>query len=205
MVLRCVDVAGSRGGNVLFSGIGFAVEPGQGVRIHGDNGSGKTTLLRMLAGLTPPHAGAVLWEDEDIRTARQRYCANLLYLGHAPGVKNELLAWENLVFMQGLRGRAAEDEARACLAEAGLGAQADLPAGALSQGQRKRLALARLQLAHNRPMWLLDEPFVGLDQDAVAALCDRVASHRKAGGMLVYTTHQAVEVPDALTLRLEAC
>lgn len=202
MVLRCDDIAGIRCGNVLFSALDFSASSGQAVHVAGANGSGKTTLLRMLAGLTPPAAGTVRWHGDDIRSVRQRYCGQLLYVGHAPGVKNELLAWENLAFLHGLGGRAGERTVRDCLDEAGLGEQADLPAGLLSQGQRKRLALARLPLAAHRPLWLLDEPFVGLDADAVQALGARIAAHRRGGGIVVYSTHQPVDVPDAVALRL---
>jgi len=182
------------------NGIDLRVRPGQVFGFLGQNGSGKTTLLRILAGLLPPTAGKVLWNDRDIY--RQRYAFNeqLLYLGHLNGLKDELNAMENLRF--GAHST-SENTLRKALAECGLHGIADLPVRVLSQGQKRRVALARLWCS-KAALWLLDEPFSALDSPAAAALQDVIRAHIGRGGMVVLTTHQEVELlrdqPCTLTL-----
>lgn len=204
MSLRALHLACSRGERTLFSDIDFELQAGQALRVAGSNGSGKTSLLRLLCGLAQPADGAVLWQGCDIREQREEFCSRLSYLGHASGVKDDLLAWENLAISAVLSGHAV-DRAQACqaLAQLGLEQAAELPAGALSQGQRKRVALARLQFCTDTPLWVLDEPFTALDADAVAHLCAVLQRHLQRGGLLIYTTHQEIDLGAGRMLTLD--
>ncbi|GAB2845241.1 cytochrome c biogenesis heme-transporting ATPase CcmA [Pseudoduganella ginsengisoli] len=185
-------LACERGGRRLFEGVDFALSEGEALWLSGANGSGKTSLLRLLAGLGLPAEGEVCWRGKPVRELREDYHRHVLYCGHAAGVKDDLSAWENVVYGAALSGRrVSRGQAEAALARAGLDHVAMLPAHALSQGQRRRVALARLYLDPLPPLLLLDEPFTALDAQAVQALCERLAAHLDGGGMAVYTTHQA--------------
>ena len=193
MTLQAHQLACARGARLLFSELSFELLPGEALRVAGSNGSGKTSLLRMLCGLARPAAGEVRWQGADVRATRAEFGAALLYLGHLNGVKDDLAAWENVLVAATLAGRpVGRDAAYAALDGLGLGELADLPTRVLSQGQRKRVALARLQLCTENLLWILDEPFTALDQEAVQALCGTLSAHLARGGMLVYTTHQDV-------------
>lgn len=189
----------------MFKDVSLSLAAGQALRVRGANGSGKTTLLRTLAGLAHAESGEVRWQGRALAACRDQYHNQMIYLGHAAAVKDELLAWENLVYSARLNGRVLDRaEAEHSLAALGLGRAAQLPARSLSQGQRKRLALARLHGAegHAAPLWILDEPFNALDQDAVAALCAALDQHFTRGGMLVYTTHTDLPLHPAVALDL---
>ena len=204
MTLRADQLSCVRGERQLFSDIGFEINPGEALRVVGTNGSGKTSLLRMLCGLAQPAAGQVRWQGNDIRALREEYCRNLIFLGHASGVKDDLLAWENIVVAAGLSGKPVNHVAAGlALEQLGLGRAADLPTRALSQGQRKRVALARLPLGMATPLWILDEPFTALDQSAVNELCGTLNSHLAGGGMVIYTTHQEIELTARRLFRLD--
>ncbi|NEX61575.1 cytochrome c biogenesis heme-transporting ATPase CcmA [Noviherbaspirillum galbum] len=193
MTLEASKLTCRRGDLELFAGIDAVVAAGDALRVAGGNGSGKTSLLRILAGLSPPEAGEVAWQGRNIRRIRDQFNSQLVFLGHALGVKDELLAWENLVMAMTLAGRRlGPDEAIDALEAAGIGHIADLPGRALSEGQRKRVALARLPLLFDRPLWILDEPFAALDVAAIKDLIAVIDRHLAGGGMLVYTTHQDV-------------
>lgn len=195
MTFQAHQLSCMRGDLQLFSGVSFDLQPGDAMRVAGTNGSGKTSLLRMLAGLSMPTEGEVRWDGKNIRRQRDEFCSRLIYLGHANGVKDDLVAWENLVVASTLSGRqVSRDAAYAALEQLGLGRAADLPTRVLSQGQRKRVALARLSLDLSAALWILDEPFTALDQSAVAALCGTVNAHLERGGMVIYTTHQEIEL-----------
>lgn len=195
MTFQAHQLSCMRGDLQLFSGVSFDLQPGDAMRVAGTNGSGKTSLLRMLAGLSMPTEGEVRWDGKNIRGQRDEFCSRLIYLGHANGVKDDLVAWENLVVASTLSGRqVSRDAAYAALEQLGLGRAADLPTRVLSQGQRKRVALARLSLDLSAALWILDEPFTALDQSAVAALCGTVNAHLERGGMVIYTTHQEIEL-----------
>jgi heme exporter protein A len=205
MTLHAHDLCCVRGERRLFKGLSLSLAAGQALRVRGANGSGKTTLLRTLAGLAQAESGEVRWQGRAIAACRDEYHSRMIYLGHAAAVKDELLAWENLVYAARLNGRLlARADAERSLAALGLGRAAQLPARALSQGQRKRLALARLHGAEGEaaPLWILDEPFNALDQDAVAVLCGALDQHFARGGMLVYTTHTDLPLHPAQALEL---
>lgn len=195
MTFQAHQLSCMRGDLQLFSDVSFDLNPGDAMRVAGTNGSGKTSLLRLLAGLSMPSEGEVRWDGKNIRRLRDEFCSRLIYLGHANGVKDDLVAWENLVVASTLSGRqVSRDAAYAALEQLGLGRAADLPTRVLSQGQRKRVALARLSLDVSATLWILDEPFTALDQSAVAALCGTLNMHLERGGMVIYTTHQEIEL-----------
>ena len=185
--LSCV-----RGDRVLFRDLSFTVGDGELLHLKGHNGSGKTTLQRALAGLLLPEAGEIRWQGNNIRGLREEYTRHLLYLGHLNGIKGDLTAAENLRIAATLDGFTLSD-ARAweLLAEIGLHGYEDLPSKHLSQGQKRRVALARL-LANAARIWILDEPFTALDVAAVELLQDVIRRHVADGGMAVITTHQEV-------------
>lgn len=193
-----------RGEHRLFGGIDFELKAGTALRITGANGSGKTSMLRILSGIAPPERGNVRWHGCDIRAIRDVYSSERLYVGHAIGVKDDLLAWEN-VALNSLMSGTKIDRRQACeaLVNAGLKAAVDLPARALSQGQRKRLALMRLRFATTRPLWILDEPFAALDAEAASSLCAELNGHLARGGTLVYVTHQEIALPATASVHLE--
>lgn len=199
-MLATSALACERGGLRLFSDLGFSVAPGGLLRVRGPNGSGKTTLLRTLAGLTRPAAGAVRWRDQPIG---EEYRSEMLFLGHAAAVKDELTVLENLEFSAQLSGL-ENSQCKNALERLGIAHLAELPARYLSQGQRKRAALARLALSAGVPLWLLDEPFAALDDEAIAQVSGLCGAHLATGGMIVLTSHQDIPIaaPDARAIEL---
>lgn len=196
--LSCV-----RGDRVLFSDLSFGVDGGELLHLKGRNGSGKTTLLRALAGLLLPESGEVLWHGKNIRSLREEYSRHLLYLGHLNGIKGDLSAVENLRIAATLDGfKLSESRAWEVLGEIGLKGHEDLPSKHLSQGQKRRVALARL-LANAASVWILDEPFTALDLAAVQLLQDVIHRHLENGGMAILTTHQEVAMIGAHTRTVE--
>lgn len=203
MTLQGRQLACSRGERHLFTDINFEIAGGDALRIAGPNGAGKTSMLRLLCGLSPPAAGEVFWNGQNIRRIREDYCAELLYLGHAVAVKDDLAAWENLQVNERLAGRfAARQAAWDALDAVGLDEIGHLPTRLLSQGQKKRVALARLWLADQPRLWILDEPFTALDLQAVELLCRKMDSHLARGGMVIYTTHQEIALKAGRKLTL---
>jgi len=201
-MLEVVNLQCTRGDRRLFSGIAFELAAGELLHLHGHNGSGKTTLMRALCGLVTPTEGEVRWKGEPIRRQRDEFHAELLYLGHKNGIKDDLTGVENLRTACRLAGIAvSEKEAWEVLERMGLRGHEDLPSRVLSQGQQKRVALARL-LVSRAPLWLLDEPFVGLDAAAVELLQSVIRGHVEKGGMVVLTTHQEVALTSGRVKRL---
>ncbi len=191
MSLQVCRLVCARGERQLFNDISFELQRGEALWLKGSNGSGKTSLLRLLCGLGVPLAGEVRWKGRAIRELREDYHRELLYCGHAGAIKDDLSAWENVATASALAGVPCTlEQAVSALASVGLAAEADLPARVLSQGQRRRVALARLAAAPLPPLLLLDEPFVALDAAAAQALRGTLDRHLAQGGMLVYTTHQ---------------
>lgn len=208
-MLAATDLACLKGDRLLFRGLDLALDAGRMLRVAGPNGVGKTSLLRILCGLATPEYGMVRWRDEDIRRRRDDFHAELLYLGHASALNDLLTPLENLRFAIHSGGESADDaRCIAALERIGLGAQIDLPAKVLSQGQRRRVGLARLFVSASRPLWVLDEPFTALDVAAVADLAATLEAHSAAGGMVVMTTHQDApfrRAPEVLDLTAVAC
>ena len=177
-----------RSGRTLFRGLTFSVAGGEIVRVAGPNGSGKTSLLRILCGLLAPTQGEVRWRGTPILRLAEEYSRDLVYIGHASALKDDLTPYENLDIACRLAGVQVEREAL-CRALDALAVPA-LPVRKLSQGQRRRAALARLLLSRGVPLWLLDEPFAALDTTAARFAEELIGRQLNAGGSVVYTTHQ---------------
>lgn len=164
------------------------------MQIQGANGSGKTSLLRILCGLSYPSDGEVHWRGRDIQTQRAHYFSEMAYLGHCLGIKSELSALENLRVNLALADvRFEEVEIENALARVGLAGREEIPARALSAGQKQRIAWARL-LACPTTLWILDEPFTALDVSGVALVRSLLEQHLERGGMAVLTSHQPIEL-----------
>lgn len=186
-------VACTRGARRLFSDVTHSVAPGELLRVLGPNGAGKTSLLRMLCGLLAPTEGRILWRGEKLGGHRSIFGRDLVYLGHAAALKDELSPLENLLDACSLGGHRTEPAAAvAALRAAGLRGHERTLARRLSQGQRRRSALARLALSQDAPLWVLDEPFNALDTAATVWLSGLIEEHLQRSGMVVLTSHQDV-------------
>lgn len=193
-MLEVSNLACSRGDHRLFTGLCFSLHPGQIMQIQGKNGSGKTSLLRTLCGFITPDEGEISWQGTDVTELDEEYFAKMLYLGHHNAIKDELSGLENLRISAGLSGiELSEKDAVAALRRMGLKGRERLPTKVLSQGQRRRVALARL-LVNDAPLWILDEPLTALDVGAVAMIGELIAEHLAGQGMVIYTTHQPLVV-----------
>lgn len=187
--LQARNLACERDDRRLFADLDVDITSGEIVRVEGPNGCGKTTLLKILSGQLSDHEGALFWNGRPMREVREAFLSNLLYLGHAPGIKAGLSALENLVWYQALSGERCDETKRLeALQNVGLAGFEDVPAGQLSSGQKRRIALARLRLTP-RALWVLDEPFTAIDRDGVAALEATLLAHARAGGSVIVTTH----------------
>ena len=194
--LAANGIACQRGGRLLFADLSFTLEPGQGLLVTGPNGAGKTSLLRLIAGLLPLAAGS--FESGDASLPLPELCH---YVGHANGIKSALTLQENVTFWVDFLGGgdAGLDDA---LQMFGLAELKDLPAGLLSAGQKRKLALLRL-FAAPRPIWLLDEPSVSLDAASVKVLDRAIARHLAQGGIAVVASHTSLKVKFAQELALK--
>ena len=191
-MLRVSHLSCSRGNKPLFADVSFELQAGQALHLEGDNGVGKTSLLRIICGLSPADAGEVCWHDKTIQQNATAFRSSLFYLGHGLSLKEELSALENLMSDAAVSGRTlSEPQALVALARMGLRGREHLPLRVMSQGQKRRTALARL-LASQAPLWVLDEPFVALDTKAVDGLRGLLAEHVAQGGMVLFTSHQPV-------------
>ncbi len=202
-MLEVDNLSCRRGDRTLFTALSFMLPASTLLHVRGRNGSGKTTLLRALCGLLRPDAGAIRWRGEPISELADDYNREILYFGHLNGIKADLTGLENLRVAATLDQDPLTDGAITdALAQIGLAGFEDLPTRMLSQGQKKRVALARLILS-KAPLWILDEPFTALDTDAVALLERLIAGHVADGGAAVLTTHQEVSLTRGEIRRLE--
>ena len=203
--LTADHLVGVRGERLLFEKLSFQCNNGTVLYLQGANGTGKTTLLRMLCGLSKPYSGNINWCDDNINDLAEEYHQNVLYIGHLPGIKEDLTALENLQFSLALTGREFDAaQATEVLKMLGLGRGLHLPTRMLSQGQKRRVALARLWL-QDLPLWVLDEPFTALDAAAVELLKQKIETFANAGGIAIMTTHQVftMNVPNFMQLQLD--
>jgi heme exporter protein A len=202
-MLSVQQLACERGRKRLFSDLNFQLQPGECLHVQGANGAGKTSLLRIVCGLAEPLQGEIQWRGQDTRVDPGTWRAELMYLGHTPGLKDELSAAENLHFQSQIDGCSLSDaQIDGALQRVGLGRQQQVPLRRFSQGQKRRAALARL-ITRPVALWVLDEPLAALDQPAQQLVAQLLAGHVQAGGLALVTSHQPLGVP-SLNLRLGA-
>jgi heme exporter protein A len=188
-LLQLDSVACRRGDRVLFSGLSESLAAGELLWLRGSNGRGKTSLLRLVAGLAAPEQGRILWRGEPVRRSAA-YACERLYIAHGNALKEDLTAAESLAFLARVHGRAADaDAVRLALDRVGMAQRARAPVRTLSQGQRRRVALARLALAPAAALWILDEPFDALDLASTTTLHELLDAHRAGGGGVLLTSH----------------
>ena len=189
-MLEAENLAAWRGERLVFEGVAFTVAPGAALLLTGPNGSGKSTLLRLLAGLVRPAAGRLLYDGVDCLAELTEHAGRVAYVGHLDAIKPGLTVAENLLFW-------GSPAAVATVLEVyDLRRLADLPARMLSAGQQRRLALTRLELAW-APIWLLDEPTLGLDVATVERFGERLEAHRAGQGCVIAATHLPLPLPGA--------
>lgn len=193
----------AKGGRQLFKNVDCQLEAGRWLYVAGANGVGKTSLLRMVCGLASIEAGDVLWNGTPIHAQREAYRQDLCYLGHLNALQESMTVDENLAFMTALGGFASDKaESQAVLARFGLRGRGRQLVRHLSQGQKRRVALTRLALSPAK-LWVLDEPYVAMDEAGIGLLADLIASHLAEGGLTVLTSHQRVPIGDVPAQMLE--
>lgn len=193
-LLELRNLSCERDERVLFSHLNLVCHGGDLIQIVGPNGSGKTSLLRCLAGISHEYQGEILWRGQPVNTNRWEFSRQLLFLGHLPGVKKALTPLENLRWYCAQHQNTDDTLIMSALAAVDLAAYEDTPCYQLSAGQMRRVALARLHLSKAR-VWVLDEPFTAIDKDGVAQLQAMLAQHLVQGGLVLFTSHQDLELP----------
>jgi heme exporter protein A len=201
-LLHVRSLSFARNDEPVFGPLDFALDRGETLLVEGDNGSGKTTLLRVLAGMLPASAGEIRFDGQAI--SRDAIAGRMVFLGHHPGMKQDLSPCENLAFLSGLYGARDGESIDSALARVDLSAYAHTPLRLLSAGQKKRAALARLALLPGE-LWLLDEPYANLDRHGIELVNALVSMHCERGGATLLTSHGAVRFADprARQVRLE--
>jgi len=197
-MLTISNISCVRGHKPLFAPVSFSLLDGQALHLEGDNGVGKTSLLRIICGLSPADSGEVLWNGVALNRQHpevvEAFRASLCYVGHNLSLKDELTPIENLLFDAQVTGHSlSREKGMDALRKMGLNNRTHLPLRVLSQGQKRRTALARLSVTAAK-LWVLDEPFVALDAHSLDNLRGLLANHVQQGGMLLFTSHQAVEL-----------
>ena len=191
-----------RGERRLFQDLNVTVSAGECLHVRGENGVGKTSLLRLLTGLSAPESGEVLWCEQSISKDTSAFHSDLLFLGHRDALKEDLTAIENLQLYAALDDiHLPDDKALSALWRFGLRGREHLPVNYLSAGQKRRVLMARM-LTRQAKLWILDEPFSALDLQAVQALQELIAEHVEQGGLVVFTSHQEVNLPRVRVLDL---
>ncbi len=203
-LLQTVSLACDRGERRLFEGLSLQMQPGSVTWLRGRNGRGKTSLLRLLAGLATPAAGEVHIMGRPLRQAGAAWRRHWAYVAHQNALKDDLSATEALAFLAQLHGLQSTPSAlQLALRRLGMANRQHAPVRTLSQGQRRRVALARLGLSAAAAVWLLDEPFDALDADGVAALNGLITEHAARGAAVLLTSHQPLTLSTPLPLQLD--
>lgn len=200
-MLETVNLECVRGDRPLFSHLSFMLKPGGLLHVTGANGSGKTTLLRTLCGLTHPQTGEIRWNGTAIRQLGDDYHDQLAYVGHTNGIQGDLTPTENLKVATNLSGVTDGADIPATLERLGLAAYQRFPAKILSQGQKRRLALARL-MVERKPLWILDEPLSGLDVDSISLMTTILMEHLSQDGLIIITSHQDINIQTKTVLQI---
>ena len=192
-MLKVEGVWAARGSKLLFRDLTFKVDSGTGLQIEGSNGVGKTTLLRILSGITRPLRGQVLWKNTSITKDGELFKEDLLYLGHKDALNSDISVKENIYFLLSVNGiymTPAEIYER--MEKWGLLRFADFPVAWLSQGQRRRTSLFKFSVGYKKRVWVLDEPFSGLDRKGIDDLLAVIYLHLKRDGLVILTSHQNI-------------
>ena len=197
--LSAIDLTLIRGESCLFQGLEFALNSGELLLLEGQNGSGKTSLMRAIAGMLSLETGEIFWNDLPVDRQRQEFHGSLVWLAHRTGLKGDLTLVENLRFEASLRAQSGVDRT-AVYERLGISKLKTLPLRALSAGQQRRVALARMLLA-DVPLWLMDEPFTNLDREGRKLVMQLTEEHLAKGGLCVMAAHQDIEI-DATVRRV---
>ena len=200
--LRADNLSYEINDKLILQDVNFSVKSGEMLFIEGSNGSGKTTLLRILSGLMQADEGQITWNGQSIEDERIEYNQQLTYLGHSTGVKAELSTLENINFFSALSGLSQKESSQTAREWVGLSDYKDVPSRHLSYGQQRRIALTRLLMEPSQ-LWILDEPFAGLDKKIINTLETRFIDHVHNGGLLMLTSHQHLELDQVNTSRLQ--
>jgi heme exporter protein A len=202
-MLELINLDCVRGGRPLFRNLNVSVPDGTLLQVEGANGSGKTSLLRIVCGLMSPESGEVRWNGANIKSLAEEYSQTLAYLGHRNGIKEELTPLENLKISNSVAGNQLKSEdAQAALKLLGLERRQDLPVRYLSEGQRRRAALARI-ITGDAKLWVLDEVLAALDAAAVGVVRTVLEQHMESGGTAIVATHHDLQISAGSFQRLE--